>query len=358
MHPGMPGVTMRSSGSSEAKARVPKQRRSPPSETGNSVCLGILRYANNLKSPNVIRHQGGAQGRASESITRGAAKDAQRHAHAFLFLAHHGLSKHPHTVLCRSVHSNFSHLRHNAAYPAEIAWQYSYSRLGIREEREDYQLALTEPGLKRKCIPQNLSCLQRPDQTHWQQTQTPDSTGSWCNAFPDITVSVTRLASCDMQPFSLSDNTWARVFPMDPDPKSRQRRRPPSRFRKGHVPLRLWTPQDPERGIRLEQEREHSQQVVTQRNLEQEHRRRREQWDTHKEAGSWWSGWTNRHWSYWSWDEYGTSWSEADWRDNRAVSDEARPRGSSSSGTEPAALALQRLAAHPVEPIVEDELVH
>ena len=241
-HPGMPGVTMRSSGSSEAKARVPKQRRSPPSETGNSVCLGILRYANNLKSPNVIRHQGGAQGRASESITRGAAKDAQRHAHAFLFLAHHGLSKHPHTVPCRSVHSNFSHLHHNAAYPAEIAWQYSYSRLGIRKEREDYQLALTEPALKRKCIPQNLSCLQRPDQTHWQQTQTPDSTGSWCNAFPDITVPVTCLASCDMQPFSLSDNTWARVFPMDPDPKSRQRRRPPSRFRKGHVPLRLWTP--------------------------------------------------------------------------------------------------------------------
>ena len=183
-----------------------------------------------------------------------------------------------------------------------------------------------------------------------------DYTGSWCNAFPDIIVPVTRLACCDMQPLSLSDNTWARVFPMDPDPKSRQRRRPPSRFRKGQVPLRLWTPHDPARGIRLEQEREHSQQEVTQRNLEQGHRRKSEQWATHTEASSWWCGWTDRNWSYWSWDEYGTSWSEADWRDNKTADEEARPQGSSSSGTEPAALELQRLAAHPVEPIVEEEL--
>ena len=143
---------------------------------------------------------------------------------------------------------------------------------------------------------------------------------------------------------------------MDPDPKSRQRRRPPSRFCKGQVPLRLWTPHDPARGIRLEQEREHSQQEVTQRNLEQGHRRRSEQWATHTEASSWWCGWTDRNWSYWSWDEYGTSWSEADWRDNKTADEEARPQGSSSSGAEPAALELQRLAAHPVEPIVEEEL--
>ena len=169
-HPGMPGVTMHNSGSFVAKARAPKQRRSPPSEAGNSVCLGLLRCTN--------RHQGGAQGRTSESITGSAAKGAQRHAHAFLFLAHHGLSKNPHIVPCRSVHSNFSHLRHNAAYPAAIAWQYYYSRLSIRKEREDYQLALTEPAIKRKCIPQDLSRPQRPDQTHWQQTQMLDYTGS------------------------------------------------------------------------------------------------------------------------------------------------------------------------------------
>ena len=90
--------------------------------------------------------------------------------------------------------------------------QYYYSRLSIRKEREDYQLALTEPAIKRKFIPQDLSRPQRPDQTHWQQTQMLDYTGSWCNAFPDIIIPVTCLACCNMQPLSLSDNTWARVF--------------------------------------------------------------------------------------------------------------------------------------------------
>ena len=283
MHPGMPGIAV-------TKARVPMQRRPPPSEAGDSVCLGLLRWSSNLKSSNDIRRQGGAQGRASESLARSAAQNAQRHAHAFLFLAHHGLSRNQRTGPCRSARSDFSHLHHNAPYLAAIAWQHSFSQPRIRKEREDYRLAHTKPAIKCKCIPQDLPCPRRPDQAHRQQTQTLNYAGSWCTAFPDILLPVTCLACCGMQPFSLSDNTWARVFPMDPDPKSRQRRRPPSRFRTGQVPLQLWTPRNPARGIRLEQEREHSQ---AQRNLEQGHRGRREQWDTHTEASGWWSGWSN-----------------------------------------------------------------
>ena len=234
--PGTSGATMYNNGSSKAKARIPKQRRSPPSEAGYSVWAGFWRCTNNPKSSTVIRHQGGTQGRASESNAGSAAEEAQRCARAFLFLAYHGLNKN--AVPCHSVHSNFSHLHHNAAHLAAIAWQYSYVRLSVRKVWEDYQPAFTEHALYHKCALHDLFSARRPDQARWQQTQMVVCTGSRCTAFPDLKLSVTCLACSDKQPFSLSVNTWARVFPVDPDPKSRQRRRPPSRFRKGQVPLR------------------------------------------------------------------------------------------------------------------------
>ena len=144
-HPGMPDCTRHNNGPSEAKARLPKLRRPPPPEAGDSLRVGLLRCTNNSKSPYVIRHQGEAQGRASESNTRSAAEEAQRHARAPLFLAYHGLNQS--TGPCRFVHCTPSHLHHNAAHLAAIAWQYSYLRLSIRKVWDDYQLALIEPAL-------------------------------------------------------------------------------------------------------------------------------------------------------------------------------------------------------------------
>ena len=56
----------------------------------------------------------------------------------------------------------------------------------------------------------------------------------------------------------------------------------------------------------------------------------------------------------WSWAEHGTSWSDADWRGNRAGDEGTGQQESSGSGNEPAALELQRMAAGPIEPIVEE----
>ena len=308
-----------------------------------SQTMDLLKPRPDSTSPYVIRHQGGAQGRASESNTRSAAEEAQRHARAPL-------------GPCRFVHCASSHLHHNNAHPAAIAWQYSYLRLSVRKLWDEYQLALIEPALHLKCNLRDLYCLQRPDQSRRQQTQILVYTGRQCTALPVLTLPVTCLAHGSMQLFSFPVNTWARVFLMDPDPKSRQRRRPPSRFRTGQVPLRLWTPQDPARGIRLEQERQHSHREAAQRNQEQGRGQRREQWDTRSEAGSWWSGWSHRSWNSWSWAEHGTSWSDADWRGNRAGDEGTGQQESSSSGLEPASLELQRMAARPIEPIVEEEL--
>ena len=247
-HPSMLGAITHSNEYFKAKARLPKLRRSPPSEAGKSVKVEFSRRMNNPTLSIDIRHQGGAQERASESNTGSAAAETQRHARTPLFLAYHGLNQS--TGSCRFVHCTSSHLHHNPAHLAAIAWQYFYLRLSVRKMCDGYQLALKEPALHPRHNLRDMFCLQRPDQSRWQQPQMLVYTGRQCTALPDLKLPITCLAHSSTQLFSFPVNTWARVFPMDPDPKSRQRRRPPSRFRTGQVPLRLWTPQDPARGNR------------------------------------------------------------------------------------------------------------
>ena len=106
-HPGKLGAITHSSEYLEAKARLPKLRRSPPSEAGKSVKVEFSRRMNNPTLSIDIRHQGGAQERASESNTGGATAETQCHARAPLFLAYHGLNQS--TGSCRFVHCTSSH---------------------------------------------------------------------------------------------------------------------------------------------------------------------------------------------------------------------------------------------------------
>ena len=132
-HPGTSGATLHSHGSFKAKARMPKLRRSPPSEAGKSVKVEFSRCTNNPTLSIDIRHQGGAQERASESNTGCAAEETQCYACVFLFLAHHALNTS--TVPRHSVHNNPSCLRHNATQPAAVPRQHSYLRLGVSAGR-------------------------------------------------------------------------------------------------------------------------------------------------------------------------------------------------------------------------------